>query len=173
MTKNLIIYYSRKGENYVNGRIENLKKGNTEICAEFIQKAVGGDLFEVQTVNAYSENYHACTEEAAQEVKDNARPELAQYLDNIDSYDNVFVCGSCWWGTFPMPVFSLLERLDFTGKKVMALMTHEGSGLGNSERDLRKMCKGATFGTGMAVHGADAAKAEKAIAAWSKKNVEG
>lgn len=40
MAKNLIIYYSRKGENYVNGRIENLKKGNTEICAEYIQKAV-------------------------------------------------------------------------------------------------------------------------------------
>ena len=172
MAKNLIIYYSRKGENYVNGRIENLKKGNTEVCAEFIQKAVGGDLFEVQTVNAYSEDYHTCTEEAAQEVKDNVRPELAHYPDNIDSYDNVFVCGPCWWGTFPMPVFSLLERLDFTGKKVMALMTHEGSGLGNSERDLRKMCKGATFGNGMAVHGADAAKAEKAVAAWAKKNVE-
>ena len=47
LSKNLIIYYSRKGQNYVNGRIESLTKGNTEICAEFIQKAVGGDLFEV------------------------------------------------------------------------------------------------------------------------------
>ena len=172
MAKNLIIYYSRKGENYVNGRIESLKKGNTEICAEFLQKAVGGDLFEVQTVNTYSEDYHTCTEEAAQEVKDNARPELKHYLDDIDSYDNVFVCGPCWWGTFLMPVFSLLERLDFTGKKVMALMTHEGSGLGNSERDLRKICKGATFGTGIAVHGADAAKAKAAIAAWAEKSVK-
>ena len=116
--------------------------------------------------------YHTCTEEAAQEVKVNARPELTQYLDNIDSYDNVFVCGPCWWGTFPMPVFSQIERLDFTSKKVMVPMTHEGSGLGSSERDLRKMCKGATFGNGMAVHGADSAKAEKAVAAWAKKNVE-
>ena len=41
MAKNLILYYSRKGENYVNGKIVDLKKGNTEICAEFIQKAVG------------------------------------------------------------------------------------------------------------------------------------
>lgn len=71
-----------------------------------------------------------------------------------------------------MPVFSQIERLDFTSKKVMVLMTHEGSGLGSSERDLRKMCKGATFGNGMAVHGADSAKAEKAVAAWAKKNVE-
>ena len=171
MAKNLIIYYSRKGENYVNGRIESLQKGNTESCAEYIRKSVGGDLFEIQTVNDYSKDYHKCTEEAAQEVKVNARPELTQYLDNVDSYDNVFVCGPCWWGTFPMPVFSQMERLDFTGKKVMVLMTHEGSGLGSSERDLRKICKGATFGIGMAVHGADSEKSEKAVTAWAKKNV--
>lgn len=54
MAKNLIIYYSRKGENYVNGSIVDLKKGNTEICAEFIQKAVGGDLFEIETVGNLS-----------------------------------------------------------------------------------------------------------------------
>lgn len=46
MAKNLIIYYSRKGQNYVNSSVRNLPKGNTEICAEFIEKAVGGDLFE-------------------------------------------------------------------------------------------------------------------------------
>lgn len=172
MAKNLIIYYSRKGENYVNGRIIDLKKGNTEICAEFIQKAVGGDLFEVETVNDYSKDYHKCTEEASVELKTNARPELKKYLESIDDYDNIFVCGPCWWGTYPVAVFTQLERLDFTGKKVMALMTHEGSGLGNSERDLRKICKGASFGHGIAVHGADAAKAESAVASWAKKNVE-
>ena len=171
MAKNLIIYYSRKGENYVNGRIVDLKKGNTEICAEFIQKAVGGDLFEIETVNDYAKDYHKCTEEASQELKENARPELKNYLDDISDYDNIFVCGPCWWGTYPVAVFTQLERLDFTGKKVMALMTHEGSGLGNSERDLRKICKGASFGTGIAVHGADAEKAEAAVADWAKKNM--
>ena len=50
-------------------------------------------------------------------------------------------------------------------------MTHEGSGLGNSEHDLRKICKGATFGTGIAVHGADAVKAQVAITNWAKKNI--
>ena len=38
MSSNLIIYYSRKGENYVNGSIVDLKKGNTEICAELFRK---------------------------------------------------------------------------------------------------------------------------------------
>ena len=172
MSKNLIIYYSRKGENYVNGRILDLKKGNTEICAEFIQKAVGGDLFEVETAEEYSTNYHKCTEEARTEIDTNARPALKKYLTSIDEYDNIFVCGPCWWGTYPMPVFTQLEKLDFTGKKVMALMTHEGSGLGSSERDLKKLCKGASFGAGIAVHGADAARSEKAVADWAKKCVK-
>ena len=172
MAKNLIIYYSRKGENYVNGRIMDLKKGNTEICAEFIQKAVGGDLFEIETVNEYSKDYHACTTEAQEELRANARPELKRYLESIADYDNIFVCGPCWWGTYPVAVFTQLEKLDFTGKKVMALMTHEGSGLGSSERDLKKICKGASFGAGIAVHGADAAKSEAAVAKWAKKCVE-
>jgi flavodoxin len=171
MAKNLIIYYSRTGENYVNGSIKNLAKGNTEICAEFIQKAVGGDLFEIKTVKAYDADYYKCIDEAKKELNSNARPQLQNYLESITEYDNIFVCGPCWWGTFPCAVFTQLERLDFTGKKVMALMTHEGSGLGSCERDLRKICKGASFGNGMAVHGADAAKAENAVSAWAKKNV--
>lgn len=64
MARNLIIYYSRKGENYVNGSIRSLAKGNTEYAAEFIQKAVGGDLFEVQTVQEYSPSYMTCIDEA-------------------------------------------------------------------------------------------------------------
>jgi flavodoxin len=96
---------------------------------------------------------------------------LQNYLESITEYDNIFVCGPCWWGTFPCAVFTLLEKLDFTGKKVMALMTHEGSGLGSCERDLKKICKGASFGNGMAVHGADAAKAENTVSVWAKKNV--
>lgn len=165
---NLILYYSRKGENYVNGSIRSLKKGNTEICAEFIQKAVGGDLFEIDTVKPYSEDYMTCTEEAKQELRSNARPELKNMLTDISAYDTVFVCGPCWWGTFPCAVFTQLEALDFTGKKVAALMTHEGSGLGHTERDLQKTLKGATFGKGLAVHGADAAASERTVASWAK-----
>ena len=57
MAKNLILYYSRKGENYWNGSVRNIAKGNTEIVAEFIKKAVGGDLFEVETVKPYAADF--------------------------------------------------------------------------------------------------------------------
>ena len=171
MSKNLIIYYSRRGENYWNGVFKNLKKGKTEIVAEYIQKAVGGDLFEVETVREYSPSYMTCIEEAQEELRQKARPELKKYLDSIDEYDNVFVCGPCWWGTFPMAIFSQLEKLDWTGKKVMAVMTHEGSGLGGSERSLKEICKGASFGRGFAVAGHDAAGSEAKVAAWAKSQV--
>ena len=163
---NLIIYYSRKGENYVSGSMKQLTKGNTEIVAEYIQRAVGGDLFEIETVRDYSPSYMTCIEEAKAELQSNARPELKRYLESLDGYDNVFVCGPCWWGTYPMAVFTQLEKLDWTGKKVMALMTHEGSGLAGSERDLKKTCKGALFGKGLGVAGHSAADSEAQVAAY-------
>ena len=169
MSKNLIIYYSRTGENYWNGSIKNIAKGNTEIVAEFIQKAVGGDLFQVDTVKPYADDYYVCIEEAKKELRENARPEIKESIDSISEYDNIFVCGPCWWGTFPMAIFTQLEKLDWTGKKVMAVMTHEGSGLGSCERDLKKTCAGATFGKGLAIHGADASKSENEVATWAKK----
>ena len=169
MSKNLILYYSRKGENYWNGSVKNIAKGNTEIVAEFIQKAVGGDLFEVDTVKPYAADYYVCIEEAKKELHMQARPQIKKSLESIDNYDNIFVCGPCWWGTFPMAMFTQLEKLNFSGKKVIAVMTHEGSGLGSCERDLKRICAGATFGKGLAVHGADAAKSESTVASWARK----
>lgn len=171
MAKNLIIYYSRKGENFTNSGIKKLEKGNTEICAEFIQKAVGGDLFQVETEHEYSEDYMKCTDEAKDELRKKARPKLKKYLDDISEYENIFVCGPCWWGTFPMAIYSQLERLDWNGKKVIPLMTHEGSGLGSVEYDIKQACDGASFGKGLAVRGSDAPRSEKIVENWANSQV--
>ena len=168
---NLIVYYSRKGQNYWNGSIKDLKKGNTEIVAEFIQKAVGGDLFEVQTVKPYSEDYYACIEEAQKELRANARPEIKSYPENVDGYDVIFVGFPNWWGTMPMAMFTLLEKYDLTGKKIVPFCTNEGSGMGSSERDLAKLCKGANVMRGLSIHGAEVAQSEKQVAEWAKRNV--
>ena len=65
MAQTLVVYYSRKGENYMPGGIQILEKGHTERAAEFIAEALGADLFEVDTVKPYAENYRACCGEAA------------------------------------------------------------------------------------------------------------
>ncbi|MBR4203531.1 MAG: NAD(P)H-dependent oxidoreductase [Candidatus Methanomethylophilaceae archaeon] len=172
MSKNLIIYYSRKGENYFGGDIRSVPKGNTEYVAEYISEAVGGDLFEIETVREYSKDYMECTREAKDELSNKARPELKRYLDSIGGYDNVFICGPCWWGTYPMAVFSQIEKLDWTGKKVFPVMTHEGSGLGSSVRDLRNACKGASVDSGLAIEGSSAAGSSAKVSKWAKGCVE-
>lgn len=171
MSRTLVIYYSRNGQNYVNGSVRNLEKGNTERIAEYIQKAVGADLFKVETVKTYDSDYYKCIDDAKEELRNKVRPELKEYLNDISDYDNIVVAGPCWWGTYPMAIFSELERLDFTGKKVFPVMTHEGSGLGGSVQALKKYCTGAKIGEGLAVHGADAAKSEGVVTSWAERNL--
>ncbi|KIR03588.1 Flavodoxin [Lachnospiraceae bacterium TWA4] len=95
MAKNLVIYYSRKGENYVNGSLKQISKGNTEVVAEYIKDAVGADLFEVDTVKPYSESYMNCIDEAKKELQQNARPEIKNELTDISQYDNIVIAGPC------------------------------------------------------------------------------
>jgi flavodoxin len=171
MAKTCVIYYSRAGENYVNGSIQNLAKGNTAVVAEYIQKAVNADLFEVQTVKTYAADYYTCIEEAKAELRNQARPKLKTYLTDISAYDNIVVAGPCWWGTYPCAVLSQLEKLDFRGKKVFPVMTHEGSGLVGLVQALKRCCTGASIGEGLAVHGVEAARSEKTVAAWAGKNL--
>ncbi len=172
MSKNLVIYYSRKGENYVNGNITSIKKGNTEVVAEYIAEAVGADLFEVDTVMPYSDDYMTCIDEAKKELQKHARPELKKMLTDISEYDNIVIAGPCWWGTYPMGIFTQIDALDFTGKKVFAVMTHEGSGQAGSERDLKKYCKGAVIGKSLAVQGGSVASAKADVASWAKDSLK-
>lgn len=149
MAKILIAYFSRKGQNYVNGKIKNLAKGHTERVAEFIQQAVGGDLFEIQTVRDYPADYTQCTEAAKEELRSKARPELKAYPDSLGGYDTGFLGYPNWWGTMPMACYTFLEKYDMSGKTILPFCTHEGSGMGaasgksrNSARRLtwRKAC---------------------------------
>ena len=53
----------------------------------------------------------------------------------------------------------------------MTLVTHEGSGLGSCERDIKNMCEGATFGKGLAIHGGEASHAKDEVSAWAKSQI--
>ncbi len=168
MAKILTVYYSRKGENYWNGSLKHIDKGNTERVAEFIQKAVGGDLFEVDTVKPYSESYMTCIDEAKKELREKARPEIKAYPNNFESYDTLFVGYPNWWGTMPMCMFTLLEHFDLSGKTIIPFCTNEGSGMGVSERDLKSICKNATVKGGLSIHGAESEQSEAKVSAWAK-----
>ncbi len=166
MSKILIAYYSRKGQNYVNGAIKNLAKGNTEIIAEMIQRVVGGELFEIDTVKNYPVDYTECTEIAKLEIRQKARPELKNYLPSLDAYEKIFLGYPIWWSIPPMAVSTFLERYDFSGKKIFPFATHEGSGLGGSVNYIKKICPTAEVFDGLAIHGAEASSASAQVERW-------
>ena len=160
MKKVLIAYYSRRGENYVNGSIKNLKLGNTEVVAQKIKALLpDADVFQIDTTYEYSKSYMTCIEEAKQELHDNARPEVKNPLESIDQYDTIILGYPNWWGTMPMVVYTFLESYDFTGKTIIPFCTNEGSGMGSSVRFIKKLCPGANVEDGTPIHGAEAANA--------------
>ncbi|MDI3478299.1 MAG: hypothetical protein PWQ59_1824 [Thermoanaerobacterium sp.] len=170
--KILIAYFSREGGNYVSGRIVNLPVGNTEVVAKMIQKITGGELFRINTVKKYPDDYTEATKVAQQELRDNARPELSEYLDNIGDYEIIILCYPNWWGTMPMPVFTFLEKYDFTEKTIFPVCTHEGSGLGHSESDIRKTCPNARLEKGLAIKGSNVHSAQPEIEKWLQKSIK-
>ena len=168
MAKVLTVFYSRKGENHFPDGIRSIEKGNTAWAAEHIQAAVGGDLFEIDTVKPYAASYRECCMEAVQEAKANARPEIKGYVEDMSQYDTIFVCFPCWCGTAPMCVFTFLEHYDLTGKKVIPLCTNEGSGMAKSEGDIQKACPGAEVLPGLPVRGHLCESSADEIGTWAK-----
>ena len=166
----LIAYYSRKGENYWSGSIKNIAKGNTEIVAEMIQETVGGELFEIDTVNQYPEDYYECIDVAKDELRSKARPEITDVVENMDDYDVIFLGYPNWWETMPMAVFTFLEQYDLSGKTIIPFCTNEGSGMGVSEGDIKNISK-AIVKKGLSIHGAEAASSGKKVEKWAKSSL--
>lgn len=165
----IIMYFSRSGNNYVNGKIQNLSVGNTEIAANILQKLTGASLFKIEPVVAYSDDYSECIEEAKKDLQQRARPELTAYPDSIAAYETIYLGYPNYWGTMPMAVFTLLEHFDFSGKTILPFCTHEGSGMGKSEADLKKVCPNAIIRKGLAIHGAFVNQSEEKIIEWIRR----
>ena len=162
----IIVYFSRRGENYVSGTLKELSVGNTEVAAGMIQELTGADLFQIEPVQAYSKQYNACIAEAQADQRRDARPEVKRYPDSLDGYDMVYLGYPNYWGTMPMCVFTFLEHFDFTGKTILPFCTHEGSGMGRSVEDIKRLCPGATVEKGLALHGGSVQSAGPAIEQW-------
>lgn len=162
----MILYFSRTGENYVAGTIRTLSKGNTEVAAEILQRLTGADMFQIKPIVQYPFNYSECIEQAKNDLKREARPELQAYPENLKKYNTIYLGYPNYWGTMPMPMFTLLERFDFSKKTIKPFCTHEGSSLGHSIEDIQKLCPDADIKPGLALQGAKVQLAEKEIKKW-------
>lgn len=163
----LIAFFSRADENYFSGALRVIPVGNTEVAAKQLQQITGADWFKIEPLVPYARDYNECIAQAQADQRRNARPELKAYPEHLDEYDVIYLGYPNYWGTMPMPVFTFLEHFDFTGKTIRPFCTHEGSGLGRSEEDIRRLCPGAQVEQGLAIRGGSVRGAEQALRQWS------
>ncbi len=147
----LVAYFSRTGDNYAVG---NIAKGNTHIVADMIAEATGADTFEIKTIKDYPSNYKECTEVAKDELENNARPELAAKVPNMQDYDVIFLGYPIWWSDMPMAVYTFMESYDFQGKTIIPFCTSAGDVLtGRESSIIPEHAKGAKVLDGLGIEG--------------------
>ena len=173
----LVAYFSRMGntiwesgadaETYASlNNIDGQFTGNAQLLAGFAQEITGGDLFLIETEETYPSDYRETTDVATIEKRDNARPALNSHVKNMEQYDTVVLIYPNWWGGLPMAVCTFLEEYDFTGKRILPLCTHEGSGLSGTESAIAELCPGATVLDGLSIRGRSAVDAKEDVDNW-------
>ncbi|CDD30773.1 putative flavodoxin [Firmicutes bacterium CAG:94] len=107
--------------------------GNVQQLAGWIQEETGGELFSIQVTDPYPSDWDACLERANEERGQNARPALVEpQVENLDSYDTVFLGYPNWWYGVPMALLTFLEENDLSGKDVYLFCSHGTGGMARS-----------------------------------------
>ena len=159
--KSLIIFFSRADENYSVGYVE---KGNTEIVAEYVRDITKSDMFKVEPLVPYSKEYNKCIEEAKERI---GNAPIKDKLGDISSYEVIYIMSPIYWGTYAPELETAIKDLDFTGKTIRVITTHEGSGLGNVVNDVKRICVGANvLDDALAIKGSQAKESKSIVESW-------
>ena len=159
--KSLVIYFSRADENYSVGYID---KGNTEYIAEYVQEITNADLFKVEPLVPYAKDYNTCIEEAKQRV---GNAPIKNKIQDVSEYEVIYIMSPIYWGTYAPEMETALKDIDFTGKTIRIVTTHEGSGLASVPSDVKRICKGANvLDDAIAIRGADCKNARSKVENW-------
>ena len=120
--KALVLYYSQTS--------------NTKAVAEEIAAKTGADIEEIVAVNPYDGDFEATIGRCMQERESGTLPEIQPLVADLAAYDVIFLGYPVWFGTYALPVASLLDSIDLNGKKVVPFCTFGSGGLSSSSRDL-------------------------------------
>ena len=143
--------------------------GNMEYMALTIQDAIGGDLFRIETKEAYPLDHEPLVDQAAEEQDENARPELAAHIENPEQYDTILLGYPNWWGDMPQPLFTFLEEYDFSGKTIIPFNSHGGSGFSNTIEEIKELQPDANISDeGLSISRDKVADSVQDVTDWAK-----
>lgn len=123
--------------------------GNTQSAAYEIHNIVGGDIFEIVTADAYPADHQENSVIAERELKTDTRPALSTHIEDMESYDVVFLGYPIWWYTAPMAIWTFLEEYDFSGKTIVPFCTTLGAGIQKSVDDIEEIYSGSVVLEGL------------------------
>ena len=149
-----IAFFSRSGENYNVGSVE---RGSGALIAEMIEKAVQANAYEIVRERPYPASYEECNKDAEAERKANDRPKLKDPVPEVSARKLILVYPN-WWGDLPMPVYTFLDSIDTDGLEIYPVCTHEGNGIGFTERCISQVYPKAKVMRGLALRGSDVQK---------------
>ena len=167
-SKPLVLYYSQLGPEKAASAHPSPDMGRTQFVAYVIKDAVGADIFRVENARPYEyKDYDELVEQAKKERQVNARPEMRGKLPDLSQYDTVYIGAPVWWSDYPMVFYTMFDKYDFSGKKLVAFDTNEGSGPGIFVQTLRRAEPKATvLDDCLNLRGPDAHEGEAAIRQW-------
>ena len=113
--------------------------GNTQYVAYVIEENTGADIFRIEPKTPYPTDHDTLVDLAKQEQNEDARPAIKDPLENLDSYDTVFIGYPNWWGDMPMILYSFFDSYDFSGKTIVPFNTHGGSGFSGTIRTIAEL----------------------------------
>ena len=166
-TKTLVVYFSvpdNQDNSYVEGNGERL--GNTQYMAYVIQDNTGANIFRILPKTPYPTDHNALLQVAQEEIRSNARPEIAGTIENFDSYDTIFVGYPTWNADMPYILYTFFETYDFSGKTIVPFNTHGGSGFSGTQETIAKLEPNATVLEGKSISRNSIAGAEQEIVDW-------
>jgi len=111
---------------------------NTKQVADIMATQLGADLAEIVPVEPYDGDFYATIERGKKELDEGTFPEIQPLAVDVANYDVVFLGYPIWFGTYAPPVFTFLNQVDLSGKKIVPFCTFGSGGLDSSVKDLVK-----------------------------------
>lgn len=179
-SKTLIAYFSRWGNTEYPADVDastgasiqirnGNKYGTTEIVAQYIQSAIGGDIHLIETTNRYPISFDDVRDLNHAEQAAETLPALKSKIENMTEYETVFIGYPVWAVDVPQAIKSFLSAYDMSGKKVIPFCTHDGYGAGRSFTTVKNAVAGATTLDGLALLASDVPSAETQVQNWLKE----
>lgn len=162
----VIVYFSRTGENFIDGVSQKIPIGNTEILARKIVNRLSCPLIQLSEMKRYPENYDETVKRTECEKKAAIRVNYQKIELDRSKIDTLFLVYPNWWGSYPRIIATFLEDFDTDGLIIYPFCTHEGGAFGSSLNELKKHCPNADILSGLPVRGSRVERADVAIENW-------